>query len=153
MQPVEAIMHLIAVTDSQLAQAKSLVENPEYDIANPEEYQAGIEKMEVSVAVATAMLNTALPVARFRCFVKIESGREEGREFTICSPNIEDIVAALYPLSTLARKVYVTLWEQRPTGADMIEAYQGWTRARGEKRMHVFLNQLQKYAVTIPSVH
>lgn len=146
MTPVEAMTILIGLGDGALKL------NSTFGTDAPELSESE-ERLQLAVSVAQAILNTAVPVARFRCFVKIESGREEGREFTICSPNIEDIVAALYPLSTLARKVYVTLWEQRPTGADMIEAYQGWTRARGEKRMHVFLNQLQKYAVTIPSVH
>lgn len=151
MQPVEAILHLITATDNRVQHARELIENPDFDTSDPE-WQAGIEKLELAVSVASAMLNTALPVARFRCFVKIESGPEENREFTISSPHIEDIVAALAPWCAIVRKVYVTLWEQRATGADMVEAYQGMTRSRGKKHLQVFLNQLQKYAATVPMV-
>jgi len=145
MQAVEAMTVLIALGDAALKlNSTHGTEATEYSDAE--------KQLQLAVSVAQAMLNTALPVARFRVFVKIESGKEEGREFTVCSDKIEDIVAALYPLSKLARKVYITLWEQRATGADMVEAFQDWTRSSITRKMTHWLDSLKKYAVTIPMV-
>jgi hypothetical protein len=107
-------------------------------------------ELKVAVAVAQAMLNTALPVARFRAFVRYESGKEDGREFTICGINIEDIVAALYPMTQMNRAVYVTLWEQRATGADMLEGFQGRTKQITDqpKMFRSYLDSLRKYSVS-----
>lgn len=146
MQAVEAMTILIALGDSALRL------NSTHGDKTPK-YSDAEKQLQLAVSVAQAMLNTALPVARFRVFVKIESGQEEGREYTICSDKIEDVVAALAPLSAMSRKVYITLWEQRATGADMIEAFQSWTKTAAHKKMKVWLNTLRKYAVTIPLVH
>lgn len=141
MQAVEALTLLISMGD------QSLKLNASLDGDNPQlsEYE---KQLQLAVSVCQAMLNTALPVARFRCFVQIESGREKGREYTICGVNIEDIVTALYPLSLLQRNVYVSLWEQRATGADMIEGYQGPTRGVSKPQFRMFLDSLRKYSVS-----
>jgi len=144
MQPVEALQRLIIVGDVELKQ------NSTYG-TEQQELSPNEEDLALAVAVCQAMLNTALPVARFRCFVRMESGKEKGREFTICSPNIEDIVVALYPLSLMARFVYISLWEQRADGASMIEGFQGNTRPSAAKKapnLRLFLDSLRKYAMT-----
>jgi hypothetical protein len=141
MQAVEALNRLIAVADQYAPKVFS-------DQSSPEDRQEGEQNL-LAISVAQAMLNTALPVARWRCFVQYESGKEEGREFTICAVNIEDIVAALYPLSTMVRKVYITLWEQRPTGADMVQGFQGWTHTPAKKKaLRQFLDSLRQYSVS-----
>jgi hypothetical protein len=111
--------------------------------AQDEEERKEFEQDQLAISICQAMLNTALPVARFRCFVRIESGRDDGREYTICSTNIEDVIAALYPLHSFSRSIYVSLWEQRSTGADMLEAYQGKTN---KQFSHFFLENLKKYS-------
>lgn len=150
MQAVEAMTLLIRECEGQAKTAHELMTNPDYsaETADPE-WREAVEQRDVALAVVTAMLNTALPVARFRCFVRIESGKENGREYTICAVNIEDIVAGLYPLAKLARQVYVALWEQRADGADMLEGFQGWTMVPGQgKRLLSFLEGLRKYSVS-----
>lgn len=138
MQAVEGLTRLIAIADQTYK-----------DLGDPQDEaeRKEFENDQVAISIAQAMLNTALPVARFRVFVRIESGRETGREFTICAVNIEDIVAALYPLSTMVRQVYISLWEQRQTGADMLEGFQGWTHSPGQKKaLRLFLDGLKKYS-------
>lgn len=135
MQPVEAITRLIALADGMTAPP----DGPTRNVLHTEEEQ---QQNELAINVVQAMLNTALPVARFRCFVKIDSGSEEGLEFTVCAVKIEEIACALRPLTKATRKVYVNLWEQRATGADMLAGYQGWTRNIGRRSSH---NALGRY--------
>lgn len=139
MQATEALTRLIEIADKALTSGREVT-------GEPERQEGVLAEGETAVAICQAMLNTALPVARFRVFVQIESGREKGREYTICATRIEDIVAALYPLTLMARDIYITLWEQRPTGADCIEGYQGKSRATGNKPFRLFLDGLRKYA-------
>lgn len=139
MQAVEGLTRLITLGD--------LYTKVREELANPTpEEQAEREQDQLAISICQAMLNTALPVAKYRVFVKIESGREKGREYTICAVSIEDIVAALYPLTQMIRSVYVTLWEQRATGADMLEGFQGPTRDR-KGRFRSYLDMLKKYRV------
>jgi len=142
MQPVEAMSILIAIGDlaskSMGAAVPEAVDDPQ---------TLSQQRLDVAIAVAQAMLNTALPVARFRLFVQIETGRDKGREYTVCSPTIEDIIAALYPVGRIARRIYVTLWEQRPEGADMIEGFQGSTATAAGKQFKLYLEGLKKYSV------
>lgn len=143
MQPVEALQRLIVLGDVELKQ------NSTYGTDQPD-LSPNKEDLSTAVAVCQAMLNTALPVARFRCFVRFESGKENGREFTICSANIEDIVTALYPLTLMSRFIYVALWEQRADGASMLEGYQGNSRPGNihKNSLRKFLDSLRKYAMT-----
>ena len=147
MQPVEAITLLIALGDAALStRAGTFPISPNSEFIEDPLTEAQ-ERLQLAVTVSQAMLNTALPVARFRAFVKIESGKENGREYTVSGVNIEDIVAALYPLSLIARSVYVTLWEQRSTGADMLEGFQGSTRTMLKKSFRAYLEGMSKHSV------
>lgn len=140
MQAVEALTLLIALGDQTLSLNSTVgTDNPELS--------ENEETLKTAISIAQAMLNTALPVARFRCFIKIESGFQLGREYTICSPIIEDIVAALYPLSLLRVDVYITLWEQRSTGADMLEGFQGRARSVSRPGLDAYLDRLRKYSI------
>lgn len=140
MQSVEALTILIGLGDAALKlNGTHGSEAPEYSDAE--------QQLQLAVSVAQAMLNAAIPVARFRCFVKIESGLSKGREFTVCSPIIEDIVAALEPMNHRKIDVYITLWEQRATGAEMIESYQGPTRTMRSNSFVKYLNGLRRYSI------
>lgn len=139
MQAVEALQRLIGMADELMG-------------LHPSQRPANEDNSEdkIAVAVIQAMLNTALPVARFRCFVRIESGREKGREYTICGVHIEDIVTALYPLSRNNREVYILLFEQRSTGADALDGYQGNTTKgfKADASFVAYLEGLRKYSVS-----
>lgn len=134
MQAVEGLTILIGLAD------ETLKLNSTYGTDAPV-FSPSEERLQLATSICQAMLHTALPVAKYRVFVKIESGRENGREYTICATSIEDIVAALYPLSRMRRQVYVTLWEQRATGADMLEGYQG-----SSDKMRSYLDMMRKYS-------
>lgn len=138
MQATEALTILIRHADQRIKHVQSLEQAPK----DEEEYKS----FETAASICQAMLNTALPVARFRLFVRIENGKDDGREFTVCGVNIEDIIAAMVPYQNSARKLYVTLWEQRATGADMLEGFQGWTRVAGKPSLKLYLEGLRKYS-------
>lgn len=138
MQATEALTILIHHADQRIKHVQSLEQKPK----DEEEYKS----FETAASICQAMLNTALPVARFRLFVRIENGKDDGREFTVCGVNIEDIIAAMVPYQNSARKLYVTLWEQRATGADMLEGFQGWTKVAGKPSLKLYLEGLRKYS-------
>lgn len=129
MQPVEAITRVLTLADHMTAPPGGETRNT----VHTEEEQ---QQNELAISVCQAMLNTALPVARFRAFVKFDSGKEEGLEFTVCATKIEEVIAALDPLTKSTRQVYISLWEQRATGAGMLAGYQGWTRKIGRRSSH-----------------
>lgn len=128
MQAVEALTRLIRVTDLSIAEAKSQV-NMEDSIVASE-----IEQNEVAVAIGQAMLNTALPVARFRAHVTIDKIGPSSKlglgDFTVCGVSIPSIKNGLIGLSHEGVEVHVSLWEQKAAGADMLSGYQGHSKSR-----------------------
>ena len=128
MQPVEALTRLIQVTDLSIAEAKSQINMEDSLVASE------IEQNEVAVAVAQAMLNTALPVARFRAHVTIDKIGPSSKlglgDFTVCGVSIPSIKNGLIGLSHEGVEVHVSLWEQKATGADMLSGYQGHSKSR-----------------------
>lgn len=139
MQAVEALQRLISMADELVGL------HPSQRPANEEDSSED----KIAIAIIQAMLNTALPVARFRCFVRIESGKAMGREYTLCATRIEDIVAALHPLSRVKTDVYVLLFEQRADGADTLDCYQGTTKTftrASQSHFANYLESLRKYA-------
>lgn len=137
MQAVEAIQLLILEADKRVAFRKG------FDPASVEE---GGEKHEwlnqttLAIAVAQAMLNTAIPVARFRAFVEVDdeqpkrTAAERDRaifaEFTICGTTINSIRSGLIGLAQVQTNCRVLVFEQRATGADMVSAFQGTTKTQ-----------------------
>lgn len=144
MQPVEAITRVMHLADGMTAPPGS----PLREVLHTEEEQ---EQNTLAIGICQAMLNTALPVARFRCFVRIESGGSSGHEYTVCATKIEEIVTALRPLTLYSTSVYVSLWEQKPMGADMLSGYQGKSkvmlRSRTKGGLAAYLASLSKYSV------
>lgn len=128
MQAVEALTRLIKTTDLSIAEAKSQINMEDSIIASE------IEQNEVAVAVAQAMLNTALPVARFRAHVTIDKIGPSSKlglgDFTVCGVSIPSIKNGLIGLSHEGVEVHVSLWEQKATGADMLSGYQGHSKSR-----------------------
>ncbi len=124
MQGSEALTRLIAIADrfhETMQDAQSKEERDQF------------EQGQLAVSVAQAMLNTALPIARFRCHVTIDKVKEgskiaPGDDFTVCGTSVKAIKNGLVGLAMEAIEVHASLWEQRPTGADMISGYQGSTK-------------------------
>lgn len=125
MTSLEAIQSLIAVADVHMSLSRSMAELGDM---SPEQRET-IENIEVAISTVQAVLNTAMPVARFRCYVSVEVGKKPRGpirdDFTICAPTIEGITAGLIGLAQTRVDVHATLWEQRPLGAEMLSGYQG----------------------------
>lgn len=128
MQATEALTRLIKVTDLAILEAKNQI-NMEDSILASE-----VEQNEVAVAVGQAMLNTALPVARFRAHVTIDKIGPSSKlglgDFTVCGTSISSIKNGLIGLSHEGVEVHVSLWEQKAAGADMLSGYQGHSKSK-----------------------
>src|ERR1041384_3892988 len=120
MTSLEAINMLIHVADTHMSLSRQMSELAEM---TPEQREK-IEDIEVAISVVQAVLNTALPIAKWRCFVQVEhKSKARGRvrdEFTVCAPNIHGILGGIIALQDHRINVHVTLWEQKPMGAEMI---------------------------------
>lgn len=97
---------------------------------------------ETAVAVIQRMLNTALPVTRYRVFVELDQVQPRAKltgvkqspvteEFIVSGVTIRAVLGGLIGLHEAPLDVRVTLWEQRATGAEMISGYQGRTKTKG----------------------
>jgi hypothetical protein len=131
MHPAEALQFLVAEADAKLSLNSSRgtehYERTEHEI-----------QLDLASAVATAMLNSMIPVARFRAFIEIDdvqpkrSKSEEERapfhEFVVCSVSMAGIASGLLGVTNVKTNTRITVWEQRQTGADMISGYQGETK-------------------------
>ena len=98
---------------------------------DPEDEQ--YKQDQVAVAICQAVLNTAIPVARFRAFFQIDNieGKQDGYEYTICAVSIGEIQAALKHAGWKSNtQAHVTLWEQAEAGAEMLSGYQGATTSQ-----------------------
>lgn len=137
MQAVEALTRLIAAGDEVASNRRYAAELPTDFEPATEERQANREyaaQIELAVAVAQAMLNTAIPVARFRAHVTIDKVGPSSKmglgDFTVCGVSIPCIKNGLIGLSHEANEVHITLWEQKSTGADMLSGYQGHSKSK-----------------------
>lgn len=145
MQAVEALQRLIALADQYAPRVASEEATPEV--------RDGIEQNLIAIAIAQAMLNTALPVARFRAFVEIDDKQPKRtayqasvapkHEFTICAVDMDGILSGLIGVTSVPTNVKVSLFEQRATGADMLSGYQGQTKTGNYKRFLEGLKALE----------
>lgn len=135
MSPVEAMTILMRVADGVRTTLEAIHPN------DPVQK----EDIELAQAVITAMLNTALPVARFRCFVSVDIDSKKKspvrREFTVCAPDIAGIQGGIVGLQAYQTDVHVTLWEQRAGGAEMVSGFQGPSKTQQYRRWLSSLTQ------------
>ena len=146
MQAAEAITRLIDLADRYAPKVFSEESTPEF--------RAEVEENQVAISIAQAMLNSMIPVARFRVFIRIESGTFDGAEYTVCCTDIKSVRTAVYALRSPARKIYIQLWEQRATGADMLLGFQGSTASfmKGKRSLDHWLDSLSQFEHS-PSVN
>lgn len=140
MTPLEAMHMLIALGDRYF---ENLVESEALPELSPDD-----ERLLRANTLIRKMLDTALPVARFRCFVSVDKATTIHKspitaEYTICSPTIEGVIAGLIGLSENRTDVQATLWEQRTASADMISGWQGRSRSPSYKR---WIKSLEVYS-------
>jgi hypothetical protein len=149
MNGAEALTNLIALADDAIKEDGVLI------------IGGGVQQLEdvkTAAAVCTAMLNTMMPIARWRAFVQIDEVitnlkkggtdlKVQREEYTICSVSIAGIKNGLLSLAFDDLPVHVSLWEQKATGADMVSAYQGKTKAQ---QYRVFLRSLDHFEKAEP---
>lgn len=150
MQAAEAITRLIAIADRQKSTSGTFAISPtsefQQDLPTQDE-----ELDHVAVHIAQAMLNSMIVVARFRLFVRIESGDYKGAEYTVCATDVNSIRGAVKGLRFPRRDIYLQLWEQRATGADMLLGYQGSTgdRVRDRNALELWIESLGQFDVPL----
>ncbi len=106
------------------------------------------EAEEVATAICTAMLNTAIPIARWRLHVEIEEVERKSKfsvtDFTICATHTASLQSALVGFWLADAKVSISLWEQKVNGAEMVMGYQGHTK---DQKFRRFFDQLKYWQV------
>lgn len=143
MQAAEAIQLLILSMDQR---HKDLGE-PQEDVEQDDR-----EREKLAIAVSQAMLNSMVPVARFRAFVEIDVEQPKRsahqrdvavyHEFTISGLTMGAIRSGLIGLGAVPTNCRVLVFEQRATGADVLCGFQGQTKTQ---KFRNFLKELDGY--------
>lgn len=123
MRAAEALETLIAAADHYIKE--------EGGPADP----AFKERLEVATAICQAMLNTAIPVARFRLHIDTRNTDAKSRigdvDFTVSATSIPSLKHTLKPFIKEDAQIHCTLWNQYPDRAEMLTGYQGATMHQG----------------------
>jgi hypothetical protein len=147
MHPAEALTLLIKQADNWV----SLTKSTEQIVQRTPEETNWLEELEIAISIGQAMLNTAIPVVRFRCFVQVDPISKKKTpvrdEFVITATNVAALRSGLVALRHYKVDVHVTLWEQRAQGADMLSGYQGPTKS---ERYESWLESLSMYEQEVP---
>ena len=154
MQAIEALTRLLSIADIHLTAER--LRRGELEEGGPEIDE--MDRKEIAVSICQAMLNTAIPVARYRAFVQVDdvqpkrtphqAGRAVEHEFTVCAVDMGGILSGLIGVTAVPTNVRVTIWEQRADGADMISGYQGQTKTMKYRQFLQGLKALE----TMPTV-
>lgn len=94
------------------------------------------DRGQEAIELCKSFQNTAVPLARFRCYVTIEGLNPKSKlglgDFTICGLTIPSIKNGLIGLRMEKVQARCLLWELKQDGtADMISGYQGDTKTLG----------------------
>ena len=131
MNSLEALSRVLAHVEGNLRTMRELITNPDYSGELTADWHKNREDTEVAVAVCQAIMNTALPIARFRAHVEVtpvDGEKGHRREFTVCAVDIPGIQAGLVGVKGYTGSVLATLWEQKAGGADMLSGHQGYCK-------------------------
>jgi hypothetical protein len=166
MQAVEALNILIEAGDRCAARLRDrLTADPENRFpgllseVDEQEIRQQSEAYSLASAVGQAMLNTALPVAKYRAFVEIDPEQPKRSkfqesvavkyEFTICAVNMDGVISGLIGITGVPTNVKLTIWEQRANGADMLSGYQGQTKTGQYRKFLEGLRALETVNLTV----
>lgn len=145
MNSLEAITRLIQFADDSLqSKMKKLLGEGRGGEEVP------VEDMELGVAISitNAILNAALPIAKYRCFVEIDKDQDKAvrklvkTEFTVCGASMSAIKSGIASLLIEPINARVMIFVQLPHNSDMITAYQGKTKS---KQYRDWLIEIDKY--------
>lgn len=146
MNSLEAMTRLIQLGVETLSLNHSLTEEGEGKELS--EYEA---QLQTAVAVCQAILNTAIPIARFRMHIALH---ESMPDFTVSSPSTKAFIEILQLIREKRKNQLITasLWEQYATGAEMLHGFEGNTRADGFKH---WIQQVKasEYGSQVQAVH
>lgn len=123
MRAVEALERLLASADREI---NSRLIQQEVGSDLPQELQDDM----AAQAICQAMVNTAIPIARFRVHAEVKSPDARKTkvgecDFTVCGTTIQSVKAGIIALLKEDAQLYVTLWEQSAAGAEMLSGFQG----------------------------
>lgn len=138
MRAIEALERGIALSDELLDLHPS---------QRPENVGEQWENDKVAVSILQAMVNTAIPIARWRIHAELKNVHRTSKmgecDFTVCGTSIASVKAGIVGLMREDGEAYVTLWEQTAKGAEMMSGYQGLTSAQNFRNWFRQLDQFQ----------
>lgn len=112
------------------------------------------EQIKLATAICVAMLNTALPIAKYRAFVEIinddgamktSKAHPQGyidAEFTVCATSGAGIRSGLAGVGRDDLNVRVLVFEQKEGTADVVSGYHGFTKSQKYRLWYKSLNDL-----------
>lgn len=131
MQPTEALQTVIETS-------RSFAEHhcgAELGCGMSPEEEENERRILEAADLCRSFLDTAVPLARFRCYVTIEGLNPKSKlglgDFTVCGTSIPAIKNGLIGLSMEKVQARILLWELQQEKADMISGYQGDTKTLG----------------------
>lgn len=146
MQAAEAITVLMGIADQRHQSVKAgvtILDQPE------------LENEQLALAIADAMLNTMLPVGRFRAFVEIATDFKADKkhpvanvtdEFTISSVTMSGIRSGIAGVAINDMDVRIVIYEQTVDGAEMVSGFQGFTKSQKFRSWLRSLDQIAEVA-------
>ena len=146
MQATEALTRLIAAAEARL----NLNESRNTERVEQSDHE---QQLELATAICQAMLNTAIPVARFRALIELQADQPRRskwedfiaakQEFTISAVNMKGILGGLGAITNVPTGIRLSIWEQRQTGVDMVSGYEGQTKTAGYRQFLLGLAELE----------
>lgn len=142
MRAIEALERLIKMSDDLLGLHPS--HRPENE---------DCEDDKAAIAICQAMVNTAIPIARFRIHAEVRNPNPKKTktglcDFTVSGTTIQSVKAGILALKDEEAQGYVTLWEQHADTAEMLSGYQGTLKSQ---KFRLWLQQIEYYQ-TEPTV-
>lgn len=132
MRALEALTRVIAHAEAEL----NLNSTRGTDAVDQSESE---KELEEAVELCKAILETALPLARYRVHVEFRPtfGDKGPYEYTLCAVRLNDVVKALSNLRMA--EIRVNVWEHKTSSASLIFGFQGMV---GSKPFKLFLSHL-----------
>lgn len=133
MQAAEAITRLMVMSQQAVSDAEACI-----DIEDGSAEAEELRLDQLALAVADAMLNSMLPVARFRAFVEVLDLSNKKHpvgnvtaEYTVCAVSMEGIKSGLSGVSINDMQIRAMVFEQTSTGAHPVPGggFQGFTKS------------------------
>lgn len=147
MQAAEAMTLLIQMADERhrdAQQGRLLIEEKD------------LEREKLAVAVSTAMLNSMIPVARYRAFVEVQLRARKSHpvgsvtsEFTVSATTMDGIKSGIAGVAINDMEIRIIIFEQTASGANMVSGFEGPTKSQRFRSWYGSLHQLETMPMTV----